>query len=490
MIIPFPFVGGSYTGRSKNINSQRCVNLFPVVDQEGGKSVVALQGTAGLKELHDYGANWEIRALHILNNKLYSIAGNNIFAEDATGYTLQDLGIDPPLEGQGGRIVAWEPNGTLDTSVGHVWTADNGAQLLVVDGKHGYIYEHATNTFQHVQDTDFPKNPTSCTFKDGYFIVTAKDSSSFYISASYDGHDWDPLDYATAEGKPDKLLACFEYAGDVWLFGQQSIEIWYNSGDPDFPFQRLPKGIIEIGIGAIDSIAKNENFIFWLDNKRNVQMSQTYAPQIISTPQIAYQFAQYSVVDDAVGFTYDLEGYKFYQLNFPTEKRSWIYCQTTGFWHEQNSAPGYERHRANCAIYYDGKTVIGDYTNGKLYHLDPDTYTDDGETIIRKRTSTCFDPKNRKRIFFNSFEIEIESGVGLVTGQGSDPQVMLQWSDDNGHTWSNEHWSGMGQIGEYNYRAKWRRLGKSRDRIFQVTISDPIKTTILGSYLDSYFAND
>lgn len=85
-----------------------------------------------------------------------------------------------------------------------------------------------------------------------------------------------------------------------------------------------------------------------------------------------------------------------------------------------------------------------------------------------------------------------ESGLYLITDdassivQGANPQVMLRWSDDGGHTWSNEHWESMGRIGQYGYRTIWRRLGmteKLRDRVYEVSGTDPVKVSIMGAEL-------
>ena len=86
----------------------------------------------------------------------------------------------------------------------------------------------------------------------------------------------------------------------------------------------------------------------------------------------------------------------------------------------------------------------------------------------------------------HSLQLDLETGGGLNTGQGSDPQVMLRWSDDGGHTWSNEHWVSVGKIGQYGHRAIWRRLGmttKLRDRVYEVSMTDPVKTAIVGAEL-------
>jgi hypothetical protein len=80
-------------------------------------------------------------------------------------------------------------------------------------------------------------------------------------------------------------------------------------------------------------------------------------------------------------------------------------------------------------------------------------------------------------------QIQFQPGVGLNTGQGKDPQAMLRWSSDGGSTWSSEHWVSIGKMGRYTNRAIWRRLGWSRDRIFEVAISDPVNAVIVSANL-------
>jgi hypothetical protein len=91
-----------------------------------------------------------------------------------------------------------------------------------------------------------------------------------------------------------------------------------------------------------------------------------------------------------------------------------------------------------------------------------------------------------------------EAGDTLVTEDGDAilvlasnlttmvPRAMLRWSDDGGHTWSNEHWKSMGRIGQFGYRTIWRRLGMTlaiRDRVYEVSGTDPVKIAIMGAEL-------
>jgi hypothetical protein len=213
---------------------------------------------------------------------------------------------------------------------------------------------------------------------------------------------------------------------------------------------------------------------------------QGYQAQRISTPAIesVIRGIDADELADARAWTYQQGGHAFYCLNLPGHDATWVYDTATSLWHERTylDAWGLERHRAECHALGHGENVVGDYETGELFALDPDTYTDNGQEIVRMRTSPHFS-QGLVRIAHHSFQLDLESGTGLTTGQGSDPQAMLQWSNDGGHTWSNERWAGIGALGKYGTRAKWNRLGDARDRVYRVMISEPIKVVLIGAEL-------
>jgi hypothetical protein len=195
-------------------------------------------------------------------------------------------------------------------------------------------------------------------------------------------------------------------------------------------------------------------------------------------------------MSDALGYTYQQDGHSFYVLIFPTANTTWVYDVSTGVWHERAgwSAGQFTRHRSNCQMSYNGEIVVGDYENGNIYAFDLDVYADNGaiQRWLRSWRALPTGQNDLKRTAHHSLQLDCETGKGLILGQGSDPQAMLRWSDDGGHTWSNEHWKSMGKIGEYGYRTIWRRLGmtlKIRDRVYEVSGTDPIKIAIMGAEL-------
>lgn len=454
-----PFIGGAYLGRSTNVNAQVCQNLFPIADKEGGKSVLSLMGTPGLKSFCVPGPSLEVRGMVVLGVYLYATIGQKVYRIDAGG-------------------TATAQGGSLLTYSGPVWMTHNGTQIMIVDGQYGYILESATVT--RITDADFP-TPRGLAYQDGYFIVPVASSAQFYVSASYDGTAWDATDFATAEAYPDNLVAVVSAKRELWLLGANSYEVWYNSG-ATFPFDRIAGANNTIGCGAAASAAEREGVVCWLDNNRYVRASSGYDAQKISTSQVDYQIGTYSTVSDAVGFLYSQEGATFYILNFPTAGKTWAYDFSTGLWHTRASGANDGRHRANCYALFDGKHCVGDFSNGTIYTYDFSTFTDNGDTIRRVRAAQTL-TNDRKNVFHHSLEVEFEAGVGLE--DGSDPQAALQWSDDGGHTWSNERWTSIGKVGEYRNRAVWRRLGCSRERVYKVTVADPVKVVMVGAHLNA-----
>lgn len=467
------FIGPSYTLQSVNYDCQRCINLFPQINEMGtGKEreVASFVTTPGL-ELKATLGDGPIRGVHKASDgTLYAVSDNKLYSLDSD-YAATELG-------------------TLNTTEGPVSMADNGANLVIVDGQNGFRFEFISSTFLQINDSGF-KTADVVVFQDGYFIFNETGTGRFFIS-SLNSVLFDPLDFATAEGNPDNIISIISDHRDLWIFGTQSTEVFYNSGNADFPFERIQGAFIEHGCAAAFSVQKMNNEVFWIgaDDKGNgiVYRARGYQPQRISTHAVELAIRGYSSISDAVAYTYQENGHDFYVLNFPGASTSWVYDATTNLWHERvyTSNGTFQRHRANCHAFYNGAHIVGDYETGKIYELSSSVYTDAGEEITRQRVAPHV-TSGLNRVFYNSFQLDMEVGVGLdgaVSTQGHDPQAMLQYSDDGGHSWSNEKWVSFGKIGKRLKRAVWRRLGQSRDRVFRITITEPVKIAIIGAEMD------
>ena len=470
-----PILGSSYVARSVNAADNRMVNLFPEVILEGGKEAAFLSRCPGLEFLQTIGTG-PIRGLwaHQTNGTdFYVVSGVQVFK-------LSGLTATPTLLG-------------TVSGTGPVSIADNGTQIFFACNGPSYIYNEVTNVFQQITDPDFP-GAVTVGYLDGYFVFNEPDSQKVWVTSIFEGTQIDALDFASAEGSPDGLVGLIVDHREAWLFGTDSVEVWYDAGLADFPLARIQGAFNEIGCVAAFSIAKLDNGLFWLGTDARgqgiVYRANGYTGTRVSTHAVEYAIAQYGNLADAIAYTYQQEGHAFYVLTFPTGNATWVYDVATQAWHERagwdNGA--FMRHRSNCQCNFGGNIIVGDYENGNIYRFDLDVFADNGgiQKWLRSWRALPTGQNNLKRTAHHSLQLDCQSGVGLVTGQGDNPQVMLRWSDDGGHTWSNEHWSPMGKIGQYFHRVFWRRLGmtlKLRDRVYEVSGTDPVKIAIVGAEL-------
>lgn len=385
--------------------------------------------------------------------------------------------------------------GTLNTSTGRVSIAAIADEILLADGADAYHYKVSTTTFTTVSDVDFPADATIVTAQDEYFMAVKPSSGQFNLSALSNGLSWLAADFSTAEGKPDRLISAYSHRRYLWLFGEYTTEIWYNSANVDFPFEKQNGIFIEYGCMAEHSVVEAANALFWLGRNRNgmpvILKSNGFQPEIVSTRAINYQLTTYTSVADAFAFSYSHEGHEFVIFSFPTANKTWVYDVTTQLWHERDSYDGtrYGYYIGNCVAFFDNRILIGSRNGAQIYEVDEATYTEDGNLIRRQLVSGHFDTDTRRGTLYN-FQVKTDPGIGLLSGQGSDPQIMLRISKDYGNTWGNELWRSPGKLGEYKDRVMWTRLGEGRSFTFELTVTDPNKWIVHGARADIEMTND
>ena len=304
------------------------------------------------------------------------------------------------------------------------------------------------------------------------------------------------LSFASKFTGPDNLVSLICDHGQVYLLGENTSEVWADVGTFPFAFQRIPGSSSQQGIAAPFSIARLGNSFAYLSKNNRGQaeivIMNGYFPTRISTHAVENTLVDQNI-SDAVAYTYQLEGHETYVISFPTLDLTWAYDVTTGLWHKWlwvDSNNVYHRHRTQCSALFQGVVLAGDWQNGQIYKLDLTNYTDNGDTIRRLRRAPHL-VSDLQREYFEELQIQFQPGVGLtgittpLNGEvvGANPQAMLRWSNDGGSTWSSEHWASIGLIGKYQNRIIWRRLGWSRDRIFEVVVTDPIKAVIVSANL-------
>lgn len=451
----------SYRSASKRLSVQRLINGFAEPQPGDAKSAVAVFGSPGIDDFVTCGVG-PIRGFFTMNGVGYTVSGQSLYSFDADANTT--------LLGSG---IAGSAPVSID---------GNAFELSIVNGTQGFNYNVGSATFAQITDPDFvPANTVA--FLDGYFAYDRVDTNQFVLSNLYDGTAFSALDYSAAESSPDRVKAVVRDLGLLTIFGETTIERWVHTGALSFPFQRSQSPTTPRGIAGARAFVKEDNATYFIGEDKTFYRLSGQTPVRVSNHAIEDEWGRYGDISDAFCFSFGSAGHKFVAVQFPTARKTWLCDIATGHrWHERQSfdAGGAEAPwRINCALEAFGNTYVGDANSGRIGIINPETYTefDDPIALVMVFPTVHGDGK---RVFFPELEIEVETGVGIASGQGEDPQYMLDWSDDGGRTWSAAQlWQSAGRIGAYRQRLRWLRLGQAFERTFRLRISDPVQRAVL-----------
>ena len=484
------FVGPSYVSQSLRAADQRCVNWYVENIEVGNETFqTALYPTPGFAT-HETFTESPVRGMIEQNGRCFAVVGQTFYEvfKDPSTTTAVAHGT-----------VAFDTNpATMAANV------DAGDQIFITSGGQGYVYTLSTDAFALVNGSGGASLALEqCDFLDGFFLGLDADTSTLRISDLNAGQTWDDTQYAQRTAGSDPWQSMVVTHRDIWLFGKQTTEVWYNAGASPFPFAAIPGAFLEQGISAPFSAKRVGNTVMWLGGSEDgvgvVWRANGYSPERVSTHAVENSIQGYAragiSISDAVAWTYQEDGHLFYGLNFPTAKATWVFDATTELWHERGTwdsdAVSYKAWQPQYCVYAFGKHLVGDRETGTIHEMSIDKFNDVGGVPIRRIRRTPHVASDNNWMFYNSLQLAMQTGIGLTEGdsadppvQGSDPQVMMRWSDDGGETWGNEHWAGAGKIGEYGARAIWRRLGRGYDRVYEIIVSDPVPWRITGAYLD------
>lgn len=454
----FGFCGPTYTVRSRRADMERCINLYPEINGPGGRSKATLYGTPGLEEFCTLPTS-PVRGMWAGEERLFVVAGNILYEVFSNG--------------------SYSARGTVgagETTPAQIFA--NGTQLFIVSGSQGYLDNGVS--VMAVQPA------VSGAYLDGYFIALEPNSNKFALSNLLDGTTWDALDFATRIGGQDRLQAIVADHQYLWLFGNKSTEVWYNSGAANFPFQRVQGSYIEQGAWAKWSLVKLDNSLFFYGGDDRgigcIWRMNGFIPKRVSNHAVEYWLAQYGETDNAIAYAYQEDGHLFYVISFPNQNVTWAYDVATDMWHERSYWNGtfHEYHLAQHHAYCFDKHFVGGDRSGKVYQQSLSLSNDDGDVIRRQRRAPHISSEN-KWMLHSSMTLDIDVGE-TPTGN---PEVSMTYSDDGGHSWSSSKVGQLGTSGQFKTRVKFRRLGRSRDRIYDVVIEEPdLFVAIHDAYLE------
>lgn len=371
------------------------------------------------------------------------------------------------------------------TVTGTPTTASAVGNIVATSGQQAGIHTFTTLGY------GFPEGAKTIGYMNGRFICCEPNTQNFFVSEVLNGRWWDALNVQTVDANPDNVVGEVVAHQEVIVFCENSGQVYYDSGSYPTPFVPNPSGIFETGCVSPYSIVSLDNTVYWLGGNKQGQgiiyKLNGFTPLRISTHSIETAIQDMSVISDARAFAYQQNGHHFYAITFPTGDKTYVYDVNTGLWHERANFAGgsFSRWAAQEYAYFANKHLVLDYADGKIFSIDDGAYTygtEDRKWLRSFRVPTS----NMNRERHTRLQLDCEAGVGVVGG--AEPTVMLKWSDDGGHTWSNEVWRsmGIGSVGEYNKRVVWHRLGMTtgQPRIYELSGTASVKTVLLNVYLD------
>jgi len=428
-----PFAVGTTSARNIKANNETLVNLFVEIATPSSKNQTVLMGTPGITTLLTL-PTYPILGTHVFKNELYAVTPTKAYKITSDN-------------------IASEIGTVVFDSTKKVSTTNNGSMLVFCQGT-SYIYEPDGGTvFQEIADVDYQLSDT-VDFQDGYFIWQKQNSGEFFISDLY-STDIDPLEFATAEGSPDNLVGLKVAHRQLWLFGERSTEVWYNSGNADFPFDRVQGSFSEKGCINKNTIVTANNTIFYVGDDGIVYMINGYAPVRVSNEAVEYRISQADSTT-LCAFESNEEGHIFYHLVIGDEMM--VFDVKTQSWHNRKSY-GIDRWRINSVQQVYSKRYGSDFENGKFYEVSLNINTEDGSVIKREAITA---PIHSSAEFFtlSAIQLDMETGLSPI---GEDDIITLEYTRDGGKNWSNKKTSTIGKQGEFTHRVIWRRLGRHRE---------------------------
>jgi len=452
-IVNLPLIGPTYTNRSLPVGAQQTQNFYVTVNAQGGEQL-SFQPFPGLKPFAT-GTGFS-RGIGRLNNALYEVMGSTLNKISSSG--------------------AVTSMGTIEGS-GRCDFAEDGTNLVITTGA-GKPYTFDGSVLVQGTDADLP-NASTVTYINRR--VAYDGSGGDVVFADLDAPlTVDSANVIIAESKPDDMKAVFAYKQQVNAFGADSIQPLYNTGSGSPPYSFILNSTQEVGLGAIHSIDSNNSFAYFLGSDLSIYQLAGLSLRAIGNPAIGQAIEGYSDTSDAFGVCFTLDNTNFYMISFPTGNQTWLFNETAGVWTNLAYGVNGDQHLIGGYEFIYGKHLVSDWRNGNIYELDFDTYTDNSDLIQHRRDTVSINGgtfgKPGATVFMSSLRLEVESGTSLVTEAS---KIIMQYSDDNGRSWSTERWLSIGDQGEYRHELVWWGLGSFKNRMFRFTMSDAIRWVLI-----------
>lgn len=471
--LPIPL--GFYQSESLPLSSQRCINWIPTVPEGEALNNRALMQPSGITEFVNTGIGaGACRGAWVMKEVPYFIIGNLLISLSEGGVVSN--------------------HGTISGTV-RVSMTDNGTSLvIVVPGGDAFVFNNADNSLTQITDPDF-QTSDSVTFYRGFFVFTTTDGKQLFVSNLNAPLSFDALDFGSAEGDPDRIVTQIVDHDELSIIGSKTTEVFRNVGGADFPLQIIPGAFTEKGAHSKYGVIKFDNTYLFVGGGKNEltgiwRQSSSSSAVKISTDAIdnAIQDFTEDEIANAFTMTFSKRGQFFAIFSFNSSRipgKTFVYNGTAsalaGFsvWFEFQSGVTDDSWRVNAIVKAYGKLLCGDAIDGRIGQLVDKVYTEYDNAVFRQAALKPMSQDGMK-IFAGELEADFEAGVGLTVGQGSNPVVMMDFSDDGGRTFSSQFKRFIGKIGEYGHETVWNRQGRFPNaRTIRFTVTDPVKASLI-----------
>lgn len=421
-----------------------------------------------------------IRAMEVVGDTLYAVAGQNVYQVNSALETTQIGQID-----------------TAYLSEGPVYIESNASQVGFFDAVGAWVWEEGAwlgIDLPYVGDVGMPASQDTLT------MLSQPSTYNIWQSNPNDLTTWDALNFTTEDGDSDWITGMVAIHDQLIVFKQWSTSFYVNEGNLGFTYGRLPGIYPAIGCMVQASIAVIAEQVLFLGQQQGagpkVYAIGSYEPQAVSTYAIENRMAEYppEVVAAAYGFAYEQAGHTFYVLTFPWAGggETWVLdLKETGrlgkpVWHQRAGFWGgrFLQYDGTCAVQFGGVVYMGSAGSNNIWKLDLDNFQDDGQTrkILRSWRSIAEPTMATEKV--NWLDIKCQTGKGVP--QGTNPQLMLRQSFDDGASWSAERWKAIGMAGQTMQDIRFNRLGATKrglnsDRIFELSSTDPYFPAFIGA---------
>jgi hypothetical protein len=470
---PIPLVSESYQLASSAAATTQLLNLYPEKMPEGARSTFILKSDPGTEEWRNVGTG-PILASATLAGALWVVSGTQ-------AWVIPDNNNSPILLGDVGTAVGGAGDavsGTVTIGVGLT-----GVVFCVPPRAYVANFDTVSPTFHQIT-TGTPvgngwpdEGASSVCYLDGYYVFTSFSGTYFFTSRLLAPLEYDSLSFVYISTEVDYVEQCVAFNGELWLFGQNMVRVWHNTGSKDNPFQPRVGGLIPHGYGARRTIQNLDGSLWWLGIDNVVYRSKGYTAERVSTHALEEILADYDGgflrTISACGYMHD--GHAFYALSLPLEDagRTFVFDAAVDKWHERNSrADGLGRWDINTASQLSARTVLGSSVNGQIFHQRANIYTENGVHLPRTAALPMI-LSHGARSFMSLVEIEMEVGTPAAS-----LGVALHWSDDGGVNYGPTRSLVTGGLGKTRARVRTTRLGSFRQRILRII--SPTAITIYG----------